>query len=453
MDSVFGSFRDDVKYGLSFPCCCCQTLNFRSNMVKESTVEELQTPEARMKYLDVELMDNTGSLFMMLDTTWICKDCKKAVGKGKMPTLCAKNGLRATWRDLPNELLELNMEELDALALSNIFMVFHGLSSGVDKSVSSFPKTLLLPLSNPSNAEGRTRSLPDAVQWLHKGPLEEKTALRPKKVLEADAHLLIHEKAKYAGYRDVLRKWCQIHVAREMSDQDDNREGLDNALGKRSTGVFVTVLPDLCDLEEINQILNIGPLDERTRHIYDLSGESGLGVDREETISGKQWLVHRLRSVFRSGPSNDPSLILALLIKFEASRLLQLKRILADDRLKSALRSVPGQKEFLAHKADNLQAMAMNLGPATFSFSVTLNTSSEHHLACFVSQRRYMEEYSRLQVWDHREEKELLILRPGYGLESVEDTYFVHEKTEVADDNCMFHNFCRRSPLENYGRW
>ena len=53
-----------------------------------------------------------------------------------------------------------------------------------------------------------------------------------------------------------------------------------------------------------------------------------------------------------------------------------------------------------------------------------------------------MEEYSRLQVWDHREEKELLILRPGYGLESVEDTYFVHEKTEVADDNCMFHNFC-----------
>ena len=118
-----------MRYGASFPCCCCQTLKFKCKVDKVAEVERLRTEEGREAYLDTDLLNSTGKLFLMLDTVWICKDCRKSVEEGKRPTNSAMNGLGPTWHNLPVPLVNLSIEELDTIAFTQIFSVVHGLSA------------------------------------------------------------------------------------------------------------------------------------------------------------------------------------------------------------------------------------------------------------------------------------------------------------------------------------
>ena len=464
------AFTEDVKYGPCFPCSCCQTLNVRSSMVREREVEGLAPAEAKERYLDQGLIASAGKdvfkisallmvstlinktyfsgcLFKMLDDTWICKFCQKSIGEERMPLFCAKNCLRATWRDLPPDLLDMNCEELDAFSLSKIFVVVHGLTAGNPNIGSNMPKTLFLPESRPANVEGGSFDLP---LRMHKRPPGRTTSMRPEKILAVDQHLLGREKEEYSRHRAGLREWCRRELAKtERGNHQADVEESENV----NRQLFVTVLPDLDDVEEASQIINIGCLDARTRHLYDPSGESGPEVSREESITTRQWMVQRLKSVFRSGPANDAAFILGMLIRLETSQLIQLKR-LPEDRLKSSLMSMPGRKEFFAKRASDLRAIATNLGPATLSFTTSTSFGSDHHLACFVSQRRHVEEHKDCQVWYNKDEEELLTARSPHAARTEEGKgYFVHERTDVSEDTCKFHNYCRRTPLQNFSRW
>ena len=389
----------------------------------------------------------------MLDDTWVCNNCQKSLNEGTMPRLCAKNGLRATWCDLPPRLLELSLEELDAIALSKIFMVIHDLRTANDQSRSQ--KTLLLPLSNPINVEGRqheAESLELDVQRLHKRRSGVQLLLRPDIILEADEYLQRKESSRDAGRRDVLRRWCQKELAKaeETTEQEvDEGEREKSTSGPMKSLLFATVLPTMDDLRYFHQILNIGPLDVRTRHLYDPCGEGGVNVQRKESLTSKQWLVHRLRSVFRDGLPNDAGLIMAMFIRQETSRLIQLTK-LGDDKLTAVLMSVPGTEEFFRRKAQDLRAIENNFGPPTFSFSTTTPFNGVHHLACFVSQKRHSKEYNTLQVWEHKDEVQRLTLRPGHSIAEGESGYFVHQRTEVRSDNCKFHRYCKRTPLDDW---
>ena len=379
----------------------------------------------------------------MLDDTWICKFCQKSIGEDRMPLFCAKNCLRATWRDLPSDLLCLNYEELDAFALSKIFLVVHGLTAGNPNISSNMPKTLFLPVSRPENVEGGSFNIP---LTMHKRAPGTPTSLRPQKILAVDQYLVGREKAEYTGYRDGLREWCRSELARTKQADVEESECVSRQL-------FVTVLPDLDDVEDAAQIVNIGCLDARTRHLYDPSGESGTDVSREESLTTRQWMVQRLKSVFRSGPANDAEFILGMLTRLETSQLNQIKR-LPEDRHKSSLMSMPGRKEYFSRISNDLRAMEASLGPATLSFTTSMGFGNDHHLACFVSQRRHMEEHKDSQVWHHMDEEELLSTRSGHADQVQEDAgYFVHERTDVQDDNCKYHNFCKRTPLQNFSRW
>ena len=148
VDNLLDNYQRAVKYGASFPCCCCQTLKLRKNVEDVELVENLRTQQQRDSYLDTGLLNSTHSLFLMLDGVWICKECRRAVDNGRMPSLSAKNSLCATWRNLPDPLQSLNIEELDTLALTQIFSVHGGLSTGAN--LPDRPKkTLLLPLTRP----------------------------------------------------------------------------------------------------------------------------------------------------------------------------------------------------------------------------------------------------------------------------------------------------------------
>ena len=148
VNDLLTKYWDNVKYGPSFPCCSCQTLNFQKDVDKVVDVEKLRSQEERSAYVDVHLLNSNGNLFSMMDEVWICKSCRKSVEDGKRPTNSAMNGLGATWCDLPAPLLNLSIEERDTIAFTQIFCVVHGLSAGGD-GLDQPKKTLLLPLARP----------------------------------------------------------------------------------------------------------------------------------------------------------------------------------------------------------------------------------------------------------------------------------------------------------------
>lgn len=141
-------FRESVKYGASFPCCCCQTLKWRKDVERVKDVEVLKSQEAKDNNLDTNLLNSCKSLFLMLDEIWICKECQKYIDVKKMPIFSTKNGLDATWRSIPSTLHDLSIKELDTIGLTQIFNVIEGLSTG-STGPDQMNKTLLLPLRRP----------------------------------------------------------------------------------------------------------------------------------------------------------------------------------------------------------------------------------------------------------------------------------------------------------------
>ena len=119
-------YWNDVRYGPSFPCVCCQTLHWRKKVDKLDDVAKLRTQEGRSTYLDTEVLDNSSKLFVMLDQFWICRECRNAVEEDRRPKLSAMNGLSPTWQKLPESLVRLTLEELDLLALTQMFFIVHG---------------------------------------------------------------------------------------------------------------------------------------------------------------------------------------------------------------------------------------------------------------------------------------------------------------------------------------
>lgn len=415
-------------------------------------VERLRTLEGREPYLDNNLLSSTGNLFLMLDEVWICKDCRRSVEEGKRPTSSARNGLDPTWHNLPVPLLNLSMEELDIIAFTQIFSVVHGLSAG-DAGEQELNKILLLPLKRPVHDEGRpddAAAKVSSVLQLHTKPTGEEHEVRTKQMLDALTYLLQHNGGKYNGKRELLRIWFQ-----KKGQEEESTHMLDPIPdeGGGRNRIYVTVLPVVSDLlTDTKQILYCGPLDTRTRDLYDVHGESGLEIGREESITDRQWLVHRLQSVFRRGPSNDVVLIMSMLLKFELSWLSQVRGV--GDIFAGALMKHKGTKEYFEKTRDDIRAMERCYGPANFSFSTTMNAESCHFLAAFVAQSGESDGLEDLQVWDHQDELELLTLRPGMQHDFLEsDGYFVHQKSDTRYDNCMGHTHCRRSPLQDWGRW
>ena len=420
-------------------------------------MERLRTQEAREAYLDTDLLKSTGNLFLMLDDVWICKDCRKSVEEDKRPTNSAMNGLGATWYNLPPPLMNLSIEELDTIAFTQIFSVVHSLSAGDTGDTGDTGdqpnKILLLPLKRPQHDEGRPDDAAaklSAVLQLHSKPSGEEHEVRTEQMLEALTYLLQHNGGKYKGKREALFAWFQEKGQEEGSTQMlDPNPVEDSGRGR----IYATVLPVVSDLlTDAKQILYCGPLDTRTRDLFDVHGESGLDLGREESITDREWMVHRLQSVFRRGPSNDVVLIMSMLLKLELSWLSQVRGV--SDILTGALMKHKGTKEYFEKARDDIKAMERCYGPANFSFSATMNAESCHFLAAFVAQSGETDGFEDLQVWDHQDELELLTLRPGMSHDDLESAgYFVHQKSSTRYDNCMGHTNCRRSPLQDWGRW
>ena len=281
-----------------------------------------------------------------------------------------------------------------------------------------------------------------SVNKLHtRSPLEHQE-IRAEQILEALSFLLGRSSGKYMGKRALLKTLFEKGPHHEDG----------NSSTPRKEQVYATILPVLADVQtDARQILNMGPIDRRLRDIYDVTGDSGLEVERTVPLTPRQWLLHHLRSVFRKGPSNDIVLIMGMLLKLELSWLNQVQTM--PDRLRGALMKHKGTTEYFTKIEDDIRAIDRCYGPPTFSFSTTMNRESEHYLANFVSQSREFAELKDVQVWDHSDEVELLSVRPGKTVNDDDVGYYVHQKSNIRYDNCCFHINCKRSPLQDWSRW
>ena len=453
VQDLLTKYNDTVKYGPIFPCCSCQALQFKKDVSSASDVTGLRTEEERSRYLDVNLINTNSNLFTTLDRSWICRDCCRFVQEGKIPPCSAKNNMRATWRTLPTMLLDLTSQELDTLANTQIFCVVHKLSTGAAE-VDQYKKTLFLPLSLPIHDEGIIDNAANKVfkvKGLHLWPPGQERNVRPRQMSHALNHLLMHSEDGLSGKRGQLKLLFEDKNLPADGETNDDKRRL-RPKHEDNDQVHVTILPVLSDLQtNARQIMHCGPLDTRTRDLFDPIAESGMDLERGQPITKRQWMVQRLRSMFKGGPSDDIELVFSTFLKLELSWLNQVQAM--QDMLKGQLIKHKGTKEYFTKACDDIRAIERCYGPANFSFSLTMNTDSDHFLASFISQNRESEELKGLQVWESQDEVELLTLRPGKVKGQVDCGYYVHQKTDVSDDTCIFHPNCKRTPLQDWSRW
>ena len=162
-------------------------------------------------------------------------------------------------------------------------------------------------------------------------------------MLDALKYLLDCTRGRFTGKREVVQSWFEntnhsgvvrnvevrlpVHHLGEGSEKVTAGERTIKLRPKQQDEVHVTILPVLSDLQtNARQIMYCGPLDKRTRDLFDPMEESGVNFERGQPITGRQWMVQRLRSMFKGGPSDDVELIMSMLLRLEMSWLNQVQR-------------------------------------------------------------------------------------------------------------------------------
>ena len=149
------AFKKKTRYGPMFECCVCSTTNFLSEVVEVGRVAVLATEVGRERYLALPFLRSNNHLFTQLDTAWVCLTCQASMSAGRLPTLATVNGLAAPWVRLPSNLLNMSVEELDLLALNNVFSTVDGLQVGV-VGQGAPDKTIFVPLAGVTSVPRHT---------------------------------------------------------------------------------------------------------------------------------------------------------------------------------------------------------------------------------------------------------------------------------------------------------
>ncbi|XP_078340715.1 uncharacterized protein LOC111117892 [Crassostrea virginica] len=163
MNEVVKSFKESVKQGPEYTCCCCHRIFFE-NQVQGCAIE---TYEKKFKAFEVaKLCINTkyvhdcGSICAVncpKSRTWICYTCHRKILNGNVPAEAAYNKMYL--ETIPPELNTLNTLEQHLIALHIPFMKVMALPKGGQQNVhgpvvcvpSNLKKTTSLPLNADEN--------------------------------------------------------------------------------------------------------------------------------------------------------------------------------------------------------------------------------------------------------------------------------------------------------------
>ena len=451
-------FDAAVRYGPIFACCVCGGAHFMSNVVEKEKVRGLAKAEGQRRFLSQEFLMKNAPLFNQLDSEWCCKTCAGEVDAGRMPALAMRNGLSTTWASLPSSLQSLTQLETEVLARDLVFCLVEGLTSGV-YGVGGPDKTLFL-LLNQTGA----RSVREILA-LHSRPPGHLMQLRMEETLAAHAQLLDNHPRYEEASREVVEDYLQAAL--------EEVAGLDHGLGvvevlnlgpgqQQELDWFTTMGPKLRTLSSTvlpwsepflsaaaKALLQRMPgLEAMVAGWLDVKEEAGVGKEREVALSLQGWIQSRLGHIHRSGPANQPGLLLLLLQLFQSGRLQH--AIENGRRIGSPsdtwLRDVSGTKAYMERLQRELAVLRKWLRPACWFITSSQSTATRDLLGTFVSHQAGVEG-RRESVWHSVDEWKKLTPREGRE-EPVEEGYWVHQASEVENDSCPFHPKCARISLE-----
>ncbi|XP_078328197.1 uncharacterized protein LOC144623625 [Crassostrea virginica] len=179
MDEVVKSFKESVKQGPEYTCCCCHRFFFE-NQVQGCAIEtyekKLKAFEVANLCINTKYVHDCGSICAVKcpkSRTWICYTCHRKILNGNVPAEAAYN--KMCLETIPPELNNLNTLEQHLIALHIPFM-----------------KVMVLPKGGQHNVHGPVVCVPSNLK---------KTTSLP---LNADENLLLRVKLKrrlsYKGY-------------------------------------------------------------------------------------------------------------------------------------------------------------------------------------------------------------------------------------------------------------
>ena len=420
----------------------------------------LATTEGEEQFLDQNFIKKNPWLFKQLDSEWCCQKCADEVNAGRLPDIAMRNGLSTTWTKLHPSMLCLTQLETEVLAGDVVFCPVEGLTSGV-YGVGGPDKSLFL-LLNQTGA----RSVRDIIA-LHSRPPGYLMQLRMEETLTAHRQLL----DKHPRYDETSRDVVEDYMQSEL----DEVVGLDRGYGvvevlhvqpgqQQELDWFTTMGPKLRTLRSTllpwskpflsaaaKALLQRMPgLEAVVAGWLDMKEEAGVGKEREVALSLQGWIRSRLGHIHRSGPANQPGLLLLLLQLFQSGRLQN--AIEAGRRIGSHsdtwLQAVSGTKAYLKKLRKDLAVLRKWLGPACWFITSSLSMATMDLLGTFVSHQAGVEGRKE-SVWHSVDEWKRLSPREGRA-EPRDEGYWVHQASEVEDDTCPFHHKCARISLESW---
>ncbi|XP_052700234.1 uncharacterized protein LOC128177537 [Crassostrea angulata] len=160
---VVNFFRNKIKQGPEYTCCCCHRLLFE-NQVRGCTHEMYTMNHQARNVADLCIGDKyvhqcgaSCTDYCPRSTMWVCFTCHRKIMSGKIPQEAAIN--KMSLEEIPPELSDLNSLEQHLIALHIPFMKVMSLPQGGQRNVhgpvvcvpSNIKKTTSLPLNNDEN--------------------------------------------------------------------------------------------------------------------------------------------------------------------------------------------------------------------------------------------------------------------------------------------------------------
>ena len=305
-------------------------------------------------------------------------------------------------------------------------------------------KTMYLPLASPQIAASLMEQGhgPEDVLPLHYCP-RQGTVLRtldrvsPVHIVQAYNSLL----ASHPLYQGVNMNQ-HLRGLREMVEDLMRTGSVSKDLQTLPT-MFSVVVPDQPGSSpEARQLLAVGSA--QLAALYDPRGEAMMEQEgREVAITPKEYWMQRLHSCHREGPGDRPGLVLARVLQF-----VQQQRELAGE---ARMMDILGSRGFLKKQKTEISGLVRwNGGPILF-ITCTQPTPSTCDLALstWVSHEAGVRGKSE-QVWHVESERELLNFLPGKAVNPDGGLFFVHSRINMREGSCPYHNFCDRTPVEEW---
>ena len=163
VDEVVNSFKDSIKDGPEYTCCCCHRLLFQNQVqccAKEMYDKSIKIAHVANLCIDKKYVHNCTSACSKKcpkSSTWICFTCHRKILNGNVPPEAAFN--KMCLEDIPPELSNLNTLEKHLVSLHIPFMKVISLPKGGQQNVhgpvvcvpSNIKKTTSLPLNGDEN--------------------------------------------------------------------------------------------------------------------------------------------------------------------------------------------------------------------------------------------------------------------------------------------------------------